>query len=312
MKHKLIVKSVITLVLLLGLSVKSYAQGQDSQFKWVGNSLESVINATDDDMKTVYLYNVGTGKFLNAGSYWATVTIGYNVGMGLRIKKSTKARMYNMTGDTETTEGSTIAWGRKKDTPGKNNPINYNHVYVDRGKVSDDTHEMNGIIDWYFKETATGSKTYTIHCNNDEKLEGAENMQGDIYLQLEPSAADRLEMKYPHFISSTDRNAQWKIVTRKDLKDAFKDQFASDEKPADATFLIHDQNFSRSHKEIKKWETIGLSEHFKDENYSFFTDKGTYYVGIGSPSSDYYQAKYASRWVATIRNIGDMLMQMVV
>ena len=304
MKRKLIVKRVIVLVFFLALFSKIYAQGQDNNHKWIGNSIESIISATSSDMKTVYLYNVGTGKFINAGSYWATVTIGYNVGMALHIKKSENiAGWYKMTGDTETTEGSTLAWGRKKDTPGKDDPINYNHVYVDRGNKD----VVNGIVDWCFVKVPRGGNTYTIHCHNDEHLRWPDkDMYGDIYLQLESSAADRLEMKYPHNVSPSDRTAQWKIVTLKDLKDAFKVKFASDEKPADATFLIRDQNFSRSHKEIKKWEISGgLTEHYKSSNYSFETDYGTYYVGIGSPKSDAYQAKYAARWVATIRNIGD-------
>lgn len=304
MKRKLIVKRVIVLVFFLALFSKIYAQGQDNNHKWIGNSIESIISATSSDMKTVYLYNVGTGKFINAGSYWATVTIGYNVGMALHIKKSENiAGWYKMTGDTETTEGSTLAWGRKKDTPGKDDPINYNHVYVDRGNKD----VVNGIVDWCFVKVPRGGNTYTIHCHNDEHLRWPDkDMYGDIYLQLESSAADRLEMKYPHNVSPSDRTAQWKIVTLKDLKDAFKVKFASDEKPADATFLIRDQNFSRSHKEIKKWEISGgLTEHYKSSNYSFETDYGTYYVGIGSPKSDAYQAKYAARWVATIRNIRD-------
>ena len=87
MKRKLIVKRVIMLVFFLALFSKIYAQGQDHKHEWVGNSIESIVTATDPDMKTVYLYNVGTHKFINAGSYWATVTIGYNVGMALHIKK---------------------------------------------------------------------------------------------------------------------------------------------------------------------------------------------------------------------------------
>lgn len=302
MKRKLIVKRVIVLVFFLALFSKIYAQGQDNNHEWNGNSVESIVKATNSDMKTVYLYNVGTHKFINAGSYWATVTIGYTVGMGLHIQKSpTVAGWYKMTGETETTEGSTIAWGRKKDTPRPDNPINYNHVYVDRGKDG----VVNGVIDWCFAKVPGKSKTYTIHCINDEHLSGSEAMGGDIYLQLERSAADRLEMKYPHEVLPSDRNAQWKIVTLKDLKDAFKEKFASDEKPADATFLIHDQNFSRSHKDIDKWVISGgLTSKPKTTNHSFYSDDGTYYVGIGSPSSDFYQAEYASRWVATVRNIG--------
>lgn len=309
MKRKLIVKRVIVLVFFLALFSKIYAQGQDNKHEWKGNSIEDVVNASEPDMKTVYLYNVGTHKFINAGSYWATVTIGYNVGMALHIQKSkTPGSYYNMKGDTQTSEGSTLAWGRQKDTPGKDNPINYNHVYVDRGNKN----MVNGIIDWIFQETYHGSKTYTIHCYNDEKLKGKENKQGNIYLRLQTGTKDRLEMEYPEKVYLGDLNAEWKIVTLKDLKGAFKEAFASDEKPADATFLIHDQNFSRSHKEIEKWVVRGgltykrtVPKPGNPDNYSFETADGTYYVGIGSPKSDYYQAEYASYWVATIRNLGE-------
>lgn len=173
MKRKLIVKRVIVLVFFLALFSKIYAQGQDNNHEWNGNSVESIVKATNSDMKTVYLYNVGTHKFINAGSYWATVTIGYTVGMGLHIQKSpTVAGWYKMTGETETTEGSTIAWGRKKDTLRPDNPINYNHVYVDRGKDG----VVNGVIDWCFAKVPGKSKTYTIHCINDEHLSGSEAM----------------------------------------------------------------------------------------------------------------------------------------
>lgn len=309
MKRKLIVKRVIVLVFFLALFSKIYAQGQDNNHEWKGNSLSSVIDTTDPDMNTVYLYNVGTHKFINAGSYWATVTIGYNVGMALHIQKSkTPGSYYNMKGDTQTTEGSTLAWGRWQDTPGKDDPINYNHVYVDRGNEN----VVNGIIDWIFQETYHGSKTYEIHCFNNEHLPETEDMYGKIYLRLQTGTDDRLEMEYPHEVESDDLNAQWKIVTLKDLKDAFKETFASDEKPADATFLIRDQNFSRSHKEIEKWVVSGgltykrVPKNQKGiDNYSFETGEGTYYVGIGSPKSDSYQAEYASHWVATIRNLGE-------
>lgn len=317
MKRKLIVKRVIVLVFFLALFSKIYAQGLDNNHEWKGNSIESIVTATEADMKTVYLYNVGTHRFINAGSYWATVTIGYTVGMGLHIQKSkTPGTYYNITGDTQTSEGSTIAWGRKMDTTeeGQKNPINYNNVYIDRGTVVDPKkHRLNGIIDWEFEETVPGSKIYTIHCYNDEDLKGKENMKGDIYLQLKSETKDRLKMQYPHKVKKLkDLNAQWKIVTLKDLKSAFKEAFASDEKPADATFLISDQNFSRSHKDIEKWVVSdGLTykrvpKNKKGvDNYSFETGEGTYYVGIGSPKSDYYQAEYASYWVATIRNLGE-------
>lgn len=302
MKHLIFLKRLFLGAMSLGMVLVAHAQGQDSNHEWVGNSLTSVIGNADSDMKTVYLYNVGTGRFLNAGHYWATVTIGYTVGMPIYITNSPTSGKYRMYSDTNTTEGSNIAFGRRKDTQQPENPINFNNVYIDRGTVVNGV--VNGVLDWTFNDV--GNNTYTIHCYNDETLYPPyNNMEGDIYLYLQPGTEDRLLMSYPHSVQSDDKYAQWKIVTLKDLKNAFKATFASDEKPADATFLIKDQNFSRSNVNIDKWVISGLSSHPKPENYSFYPDAGTYYVGMGSTKSNDYQAKYAAYWIGCIRNIGD-------
>ena len=63
------------------------AQGQDANYKWVGNELSTVIGNGNADMNAVYLYNVGTGKYLNVGSIWGTSISAYNVGMRLNLTK---------------------------------------------------------------------------------------------------------------------------------------------------------------------------------------------------------------------------------
>ena len=75
------------------------AQGQDpNTHLWNGNPINSVSNATNPDIKTVYLYNVGTGQYLNAGSYWGTVVVGFSVGMPINISKSPTSGKYRMQG----------------------------------------------------------------------------------------------------------------------------------------------------------------------------------------------------------------------
>lgn len=307
---KIFLRRLFLLILCPALSTGLFAQGQDENYQWVGNSLSSVVGASDADMKTVYLYNVGTGKFLNAGGYWATVTVGFPVGMGINIKNSTTASgKYQMTGDTNTTEGQHIAFGRRIDTQDPNNIANYNRAYVDRG-VELNGHP-NGILDWTFTETSSGSKTYTIHCFNDERTTG---MYGNRYLRLKSDAAAiTLEMEYPSSVQSNDLNSQWKIVTLKDLKNAFKEAFASDESPADATFLIADQNFNRSNIYVKKWVIAGgLTDSYNLYNYSFnpgSTPSGgphpTYYVGMGAANSTNYQTAHASYWMGNVRNVNN-------
>ena len=277
------------------------AQGQDKDtHQWNGNPISSVLSATDNDMKTAFLYNVGTGKFLNVGSYWGTSVCAYDVGMYINFSSSNNSNYpYRMQGELKTPEGDYLAFGRHMDTS-DSNPVSWNRVYCDRGTYYNG--HINGIIDWKFEETSTGSKTYKISCLNNEN----EGMYGTRYLRVNPTpvnGSDRLDLVYPSSVS--DANGWWKIVTLKDLKDAFKEAYASDEKPADATFLIQDQNFNRSNKDVGKWVASGF-QYSIDNRFRF--DVGnpyTYYVGMGCQSSDGYQTEFGRYWIGSVRNIGN-------
>ena len=309
MKQTKLLFLLLQVFLLLAMPTKSRAQGQNEKHQWNGNPISSVANNQNEDLGTVYLYNVGTGKFLNTGSYWGTVVIGFNIGMTVHIQNSTLPGHYTMTGPLVTSEGKYIAFGRKMDTPGIDNIINFNRVYVDRGvdwkdQWTNTTHK-NGILDWKIEETSLGSKTYYIHCYNDEARAG---MKGEIYLTMaEKGMGKTYNIKYPH--TPKGKYSQWKIITKKDLKEAFKDTYASDEAPADATFLVYDQQFERGNIYVGKWvASDGLTWKFEDPaTYQFKPDSEeyTYYVGNGAVTSNYYMAEYAGYTTANVRNIGN-------
>ncbi|QUB75273.1 adhesin [Prevotella melaninogenica] len=311
--------TLITIALfILGLfsHTGAMAQGQDAKHIWKGNSINDVADKSNEDMNTIYLYNVGTKKFLNTGSYWGTVAIGFNVGMPIHIKKNGYGK-YKMEGPLGTGAGSLIAFGRRKDTPGPDNDINYNHVYVDRGTEFDHSKTTNrfgsgkhpnGIIDWTFTEISSGSggKTYCISFYNEEN----QGYQGIHCLRMDKREYSNVnEIKFPNGINTSDKNCQWKIVTKKDLKEAFKEKYASDEAPSDATFLIYDQNFSRSSNYINKWVVNGVDwKYYKENNERAFTpadNRYTFYVGNGAVSPNYYMANYAGYTNANVRNVGN-------
>ena len=294
------------------------AQGQHpSTHEWIGNSISTVVTSTNEDIKNVYLYNIGTGKYLNAGSYWGTVVVGFGVGMPINITKSPTSGKYRMQGSQVTTEGNNIAFGRRKDTPGYNDSFNYNNVYVDRGVDYDlsktpnpytqEPHHINGILDWEFEETSSGSKTYKIRFYNDELDQG---FGGVRYLKMKNAGHNNTyPLDYPSSVPNSDKSGLWKIVTKADLKAAFKEQYATDESPADATFLIYDQNFIRGDKDVEKWRASGgLTWKFsKPKAYLFEPGDAdyTYYVGNGSVASNYYMAHYAGYSTANVRNLGN-------
>ncbi len=294
------------------------AQGQDpTTHKWLGNPVESVINNPDENKRIVYLYNVGTGKYLNAGSYWGTSLVGFSTGMTITVKHSTPANHYRMVGPLKTTEGQNIAFGRRRDTPGFDDAANYNRAYVDRGVTynTDVTPNpyavqkkyINGVLDWKFEEVKPGSKTYWISVYNDETTQG---MGGKRYLQMTKVLKDKVyPISYPGNVNPNDETCQWRIVTRADLKDVFKDVYASDESPANATILIDDHNFARGDRDVEKWVTAGgLTWGWADHNAYLLepaNDAYTYYVGNGATSSNSYMADNASYGTANVRNLGN-------
>ncbi|EFC72797.1 hypothetical protein [Prevotella melaninogenica] len=306
-------KTIALFSLGLFSHIGAMAQGQNANHVWNGNPLNNIVNKTDD-MGTVYLYNVGTGKYLNTGSYWGTVVIGFNVGMTTHVQTTSTTGVYTMTGPLETTEGKYIAFGRQMDTPGYDNFINYNRVYVDRGVDFTDhytnTKHKNGILNWKIEKTGDGSNTYYIHCTNDETRA---DMGGEIYLSMAHTGTGKTyEVTYPR--NTPDGNySKWKFVTKKDLKDDFKDTYASDEEPSDATFLIYDQNFERGNIYVEHWkESDGLKSAYAKKNgqeikYIFDPSSSnyTYYVGNGAISSNYYMAQYAGYTTANVRNVGN-------
>ena len=305
----------LPVLLLLAMPTQSMAQGQDANHKWNGNPISSVVDNHNEDMGTVYLYNVGTGKFLNTGSYWGTIAVGFKVGMTVHISYS--GSHYKMRGPLATTEGNLIAFGRRKDTPGYKREMNYNNVYVDRGVDYDNTktpnpycnvdHHINGIINWDFTEVKAGSNTYYISFDNDED----QGYKGERCLQMKSNGknkTNKIEFPKSENVGNSNRFCQWKIITKKDLKDAFKATYASDEAPADATFLVYDQNFERGNTSVGKWVADGVTWMFeKPKAYQFKPDSKdyTYYVGNGAVSSNYYMAEYAGYTTANVRNVGN-------
>ena len=283
-------------ILLFGNPMSILAQGQDGNYKWVGNSITNIIGNSNADMNTVYLYNVGTGMYLNIGSNWGTSVSAYEVGMPIVLTKNANGT-YLIQGSLKTSDGKYLGFPNPPSTPSEINKPDWDRVYCDR------TPE-NANVNWTISETGSDSKTYTLYCYNGD----GEAMGGNRYLIVsnEQSGSNRLDLVYPTSTSGYGANAEWKFITLKDLKDAFKAQFASNESPADATFLVADQDMNRSNTQVGKWVAEGFSF---DVNSSFSFNQGatySYYVGMGqSTRNDNYQRQYGNYWIGSIRNLGN-------
>lgn len=312
---------LVLTVLLSSISINVKAQGQDANYHWVGNDISTVIANSNADMNKVYLYNVGTGKYLNVGDVWGTAINAYNVGLELKLN-SVGTDTYTIQGALTTTDGNYLGFpyvASDENTDDKQS--SWDRVFCDR-KTD------NANVKWIIKRANSYSetnKTYTLCCDNSTVPSGyVKNKPGIVYVQPEivkgkrylvvksgASSSNRVLYDYPTSVSDT--NGEWKLVTLEDLKKAFKAKFASAEAPADATFLMSDPDFVRSHSGITKWTVTGfLSAEEKDNEskdiYAFYVKApNTYYVGVGQYNGypDMYTRVYGSYWNASIRNLGN-------
>ena len=308
---------LVLIVLLSSISINVKAQGQDANFHWRGNDISTVIGNPNADMNKVYLYNVGTGKYLNVGDVWGTSINAYNVGLELKLN-SVGTDTYTIQGALTTTDGTYLGFPyvSSADTIPDKQP-SWDRIFCDRNTT-------NANVNWIIKKassyTAT-NKTYTLCCDNSTVPTGYEQpkiVKGKRYLVVKSDVSNpnhtlysnRTLYDYPTEDPSAvgNENGEWKFVTLADLKLAFKGQFASAEAPADATFLMSDPDFVRSHSGIDKWVVSGF--HFSKiaAIHSFKQEQSnTYYVGVGQFNGwpDQYTRDYGSYWNASIRNLGN-------
>ena len=317
--------------LLSFVSMNVKAQGQDANFQWVGNDPSTVIANSNPDKNKVYLYNVGTGKYLNVGDVWGTAINAYNVGLELELH-SVGTDTYTIQGALTTTDGNFLGFPyvkSKDDNADKQS--SWDRVFCDRTT-------NNANVHWIIKPASNYSATnkiYTLYCDNSNVPSGpvpddptdhyvqptTVNVTGNRYLVVKSgvSSSNRILYDYPTADPSAigNKNGEWKLVTLDDLKKAFKTQFASAEAPADATFLMSDPDFVRSHKGILNWTVTGFHTTPQKDNggkeiYAFDvtssnTSPNTYYVGVGQFNKwpDGYTRFYGSYWNASIRNLGN-------
>ena len=298
---------LVLTVLLSSISINVKAQGQDANFHWRGNDISTVIANPNADMNKVYLYNVGTGKYLNVGDVWGTSINAYNVGLELKLN-SVGTDTYTIQGALTTTDGTYLGFPYvKSDENIPDKQSSWDRIFCDR-KTD------NANVNWIIKKASSYSetnKTYTLCCDNSSVPSGyvqPEIVKGKRYLVVKSGASSSNRVLYDYPTSVSNTNGEWKLVTLKDLKEAFRGQFASAEAPADATFLMSDPDFVRSHSGIDKWVVSGFLFSKIAAIHSFKQEKpNTYYVGVGQFNGwpDQYTRVYGSYWNASIRNLGN-------
>ncbi|MCI7653938.1 MAG: hypothetical protein MSS51_06660 [Bacteroidales bacterium] len=254
LKISLFVKRVLFLA-VLGQFCFS-AQAQDVVSKWKG------VKASDlDPTTTVYLFNVGTGKFVIHGNRWGTQAILRfpDLGTGFKVTKNEKGTYLF---DSEISNSSEYKTG------------NYLSLVLkghgsDSGNSSDWGYFMDRNADYRFtltrvEGTADNMYVYKLSQTLDKTYYMTANADGTTidYSPTEPTRAA----------------GYWVLVTKQALIENLKEGLLADafgQFDADATYLLGDQNFSINNTDFNKWKQVSTGESGTDYRYDWRNSRVT-------------------------------------
>jgi len=211
-----------------------------------------------DANKVYFLYNVGSGKFLNMGGYWGTHASMKDYPMPLWTRNGTsyaETLSLNFTHNMATKQGNMIKWVNQE-----NKPTTDTGVFCDRPEASNG----DGFNGWFF-----------------EKVEGDVKNTYRIYTYSSPSGgseSDRLYLfGYPQGLGTADKNCgadtkknlsqdfpnddfyKWRVLTLQDVYTLQQENSEDLDAPLDLSFKLKCPGFERGRMDINEWQVFTSS-----------------------------------------------------
>ena len=284
-----------------------------------------------DANKVYFLYNVGSGKFLNMGGYWGTHASMKDYPMPLWTRNGTsyaETPSLNFTHNIATKQGNMIKWVNQE-----NKPTTDTGVFCDRPEASNG----DGFNGWFF-----------------EKVEGDVKNTYRIYTYSSPSGgsdSDRLYLfGFPQGLGTADKNCgadtkenlsqdfpnddfyKWRVLTLQDVYTLQQENSDDLDAPLDLSFKLKCPGFERGRMDIDGWKVstssvasesytrIGLEEYnwktptevSPATSLSRGGDKEAYNDGGFSPISKSYEYSfpYSGTTAQTIKGYENYLRYM--
>ena len=208
-----------------------------------------------DPTKVYFLYNVGTGKFLNMGGYWGTHAFMKDYPIPLWTRKGSYADAtdgsltpsLNFTHNIATTEGNLIKWVNSGSSTDAG-------VFCDRPEDSN----TNGYDGWFFEKVeGDGKNTYRIYTYSTRTV-GLTSSR--LYL-----------FGYPQGLGTTDKNCgadtknnlsqdfpnedfyKWRVLTMQDVYNLQEENSENLDAPLDLSFKLKCPGFERGRTDINEW-----------------------------------------------------------
>ena len=257
----------------------------------------------DDPSKVYFLYNVGTGKFLNMGGYWGTHASMKDYPMPLWTRQGKALNgtpSLNFVQNIVTAEGNKLLWVEK----GTNKTTDIG-VFCDRGtKPAND-----GYDGWFFEATNDEKNTYHIYTYNTTSATG----DNKLYLFGYPQGLDtpdkncgaetkeKLSQDFPN-----DTYYKWRVLTLQDLYKLQEENSEDLDGPLDLSFKLKCPGFERGRTDINEWKVytssaaagsyarIGLEElNFKMDTKVSTTADPLSRGGEGYNNGNFYTSDYS-------------------
>ena len=229
--------------------------------------------------KIFFLYNVKSGKFLTAGSYWGTHAAIADYGKQMCIVSGRFSYVLNLRMEIQTPQGQYLQWMGGTDATDPDNG-----VYVDRG-VSEG-------YGWRFEPVNDAKNTYKLYT-----YPIVDNVVSKVKYYLcsnkgQTDVAKSCEAYSDTYITANNLKGydEWRFYSYDQIYQLQKDKADKMNKSLELSFKLKAPGFERGNEEIKNWKTytfkaddaslwrFGLEHMYyktpktdKDENYDVNT-----------------------------------------
>lgn len=270
------VAKALAVFAVASVTTSSFAQTKETTQSPVINGVEDFTGLTLDEVKkaststnfsfadkakVLFLYNVGTGKFLNVGGYWGTCAGLHDYGKALWVDFDGTNFKFTMNNSNDT--GNTLGFllGDSETDNG---------VFVDRGNAAGETAFTN----WTIKAVPNDAyNTVWIYTEKTDasSIEDAKKM-GTYYLSANPDYNGTNKVCDAYKDGKKDgkelgKNSEWRIFTYAQIYKAQQDGSVDNMKNAlDLSFRLLSPNFERHDGDIKYWKTYDFVSTNQDED----------------------------------------------
>lgn len=253
---------------------------------WKGSDPTTLKNAAGNNINTqsedanFFLYNVGTGKFLTIGGQWGTQAVLKDVGLLLTMAGSHNGRTNN---------GSDVAYSIHTKYSVFSTAENYIQLmdgtdytsvhdkglwYTDRTTAQVEANNASRDLATFYFHSVGGNK-YNIYIRSNRLFSGSSYNNRRVYLVAPENATNNSSVgievtDYNSQCSDpSDPNTQWMLLSMSEVRDNFKSETAnaSEATPADGSYIIRCQNFSRNNGDLSQWRVGPV-----DDNHRLTTD----------------------------------------